>query len=50
MAALTTVYDMLHSYTFTWGVYERFLDDCDRHPQVAQNTMAFLLCFDQGTN
>ena len=50
MAALTTVRDVLHSYTFAWGLYERFLDDCDRHPQVAQNAVALLLCFDQGTN
>jgi hypothetical protein len=32
MAAVTTVCDVLHSYTFAWGVYKCFLDDYDRHP------------------
>ena len=27
-----------------------FLDNYDRHPQVAQNAKEILLCFDQGTN
>jgi hypothetical protein len=50
MAAVATIYGVLHSYTFVWGVYERFLDDCDRHPQVAQNATVLLLCFDHSSN
>jgi len=50
MAALTTVRDVLQSYTFAFGVYKCFLNNYDGHPQVAQKAVALLLCFDQGTN
>jgi hypothetical protein len=50
MAAVTTVRDVLYHYAFARGVYERFIGDCDRHPQMARNAVALLLWFDQGTN
>lgn len=50
MAAVTTVRDVLYHYTFARGVYERFISDCDCHPQVARNIVALLLWLDQGTN